>query len=412
MARAHGPSRKGPVMRLRSGTMVQGFAALGHLYIHLFTAFYAVMVLALEADWQLPYAQLIALWTLPSFLVGAGAIPAGWLADRWSARGMMAVFFVGIGAASIYCGFARTTAELVVGLCGIGLFAAIYHPVGIPWLVKNAVARGKALGFNGIFGNAGVAVGSFATGLVIDLAGWRAAFVLPGVVALATGLIFILLIRAGRLPEGATTHREPAAARGEALRAFLVLLVTMLVTGLVFQSMQTAAPKLFEDRLPFLAGLGTMGIGTLVGVVYLAAGIVQLIGGHLADRYPLKPVYVAGLLLQVPLLYAIAGFGGTPLMIAVMLNVVLSTAVLPAENMMLARFSPERHRSLAFGIKYVFAFGSAPLAVQFVALVRGGTGDFYWLFITLAGLASVAFAAALLLPATSVRPSPAAAAAE
>ena len=150
--------RKGPVMRLQSGILVQGFAAVGHLYIHLFTAFYAVMVLALEADWQLPYAQLIALWTIPSFLVGAGAIPAGWLADRWSARGMMALFFLGIGAASIFCGLARTPADLVAGLCGIGLFASIYHPVGIPWLVRNAVARGKALGFNGMFGNAGVAV--------------------------------------------------------------------------------------------------------------------------------------------------------------------------------------------------------------------------------------------------------------
>ncbi len=386
-------------MRLQSGILVQGFAAVGHLYIHLFTAFYAVMVLALEADWQLPYAQLIALWTIPSFLVGAGAIPAGWLADRWSARGMMALFFLGIGAASIFCGLARTPADLVAGLCGIGLFASIYHPVGIPWLVRNAVARGKALGFNGMFGNAGVAVGAFATGLVIDVAGWRAAFILPGAVALATGVVFMLMVRAGRIPDGAAARGDHApAARGDTMRAFFVLLVTMLVTGLVFQSMQTAAPKLFEDRLPGLAGFGTIGIGTLVGIVYLVAGIVQLIGGHLADRYPLKPVYVLGLMLQVPLLFVIAGIGGSPLMIAVMLNVVLSTAVLPAENMLLVRFAPEKHRSLAFGIKYVFAFGSAPLAVQFVALVRGGTGDFYWLFVALSALAAVAFTAGMLLP--------------
>src|SRR3546814_372064 len=157
------------------------------------------MVLALERDWNLPYAELIALWTLPSVLVGVGAIPAGWLADRWSANGMMAVFFIGIGASSIVCGFADTRVGLIVGLSGIGLFASIYHPVGIPWLVRNTVARGKALGFNGIFGSAGVAVGSFATGLLIDLAGWRVAFMLPGMIAIATGIVFVLDRKSTRL---------------------------------------------------------------------------------------------------------------------------------------------------------------------------------------------------------------------
>jgi MFS family permease len=385
-------------MTLRPGLLVQGFSALGHLYVHLFTAFYAVMVLALEREWQLPYHQLIALWTIPSFLVGAGAVPAGWLADRWSARGMMAVFFVGIGAASIVCGLAESPFGLIVGLSGIGLFAAIYHPVGIPWLVRNAVARGKALGFNGIFGSAGVAVGMLATGLIIDLAGWRAAFILPGVLSIATGIAFVVLSRGGRIGEGTIAHRETPASRGDMVRAFMVLLVTMLISGIVFQSMQTAAPKLFEDRLPWLADLGTAGVGTLVGIVYLAAGAIQLIGGHLADRYPLKPVYVLGLLLQVPVLYAVALLGSAPLLFFVMLNVVLSNAILPAESMMLHRFAPEKHRNLSFGIKYVFAFGSAPLAVQFVALVHGDTGEFYWLFVILALMAAGAFAAATLLP--------------
>lgn len=391
-------------MRPSAAGLVQAFSALGHLYVHLFTAFYAVMVLALERDWQLPYHQLIALWTIPSFLVGAGAVPAGWLADRWSARGMMVVFFIGIGASSIVCGLADSPAGLVVGLTGIGLFAAIYHPVGIPWLVRNAIARGKALGFNGIFGNAGVAVGSFATGLIIDLAGWRAAFILPGLVSIGTGLVFMYLAWRGRMEDGGIVHREPPVSRGDMVRAFLVLLTVMLVNGIVFQSMQTAAPKLFEDRLPAVADLGTTAIGTLVGIVYLAAGIIQLVGGHLADRFPLKPVYIAGLLLQVPLLFAIASAVGVPLLAAVMLSAVVSTAILPAESMMLARFSPQKHQALSFGVKYVFAFGSAPLAVQFVSIVHGDTGDFFWLYAILGGMAAFAVAICLLLPAVERAP--------
>ena len=67
------------------------FSCLGHTYMHVFTAFYFVIVLALEADWGLPYHELIGLWTLGALLVGLGALPAGWLADRWSTSGMMTI---------------------------------------------------------------------------------------------------------------------------------------------------------------------------------------------------------------------------------------------------------------------------------------------------------------------------------
>ena len=141
----------GPTPPRASLALAQGFAAIGHFYIHFFTAIYFVIVLALEKEWNQPYGELIGLWTVGSALVGFGALPAGWLGDRWSARGMMVLFFVGIGTAAILCGFTHGPFWLAAGLAGIGLFASIYHPVGIAWLVRNARQQGKALGFNGIF---------------------------------------------------------------------------------------------------------------------------------------------------------------------------------------------------------------------------------------------------------------------
>ncbi len=130
------------------------FSCLGHAYMHLFTAFYFVIVLALEVDWRLPYHKLIELWTLGALLVGLGALPAGWLGDRWSASGMMVVYFLGLGLSGIVCGLLDTPAAMLLGLASIGIFASIYHPVGIAWLVRNAEIRGTALGVNGIFGMA------------------------------------------------------------------------------------------------------------------------------------------------------------------------------------------------------------------------------------------------------------------
>jgi MFS family permease len=112
--------------------------------MHLFTAFYFVIVLALEADWNLPYHELIELWTLGALLVGLGALPAGWLGDRWSAGGMMVVYFLGLGLSGILCGLLDGPVAMMVGLASIGLFASIYHPVGIAWLVRSGTPRAAA----------------------------------------------------------------------------------------------------------------------------------------------------------------------------------------------------------------------------------------------------------------------------
>ena len=76
----------------------------------------------------------------------------------------------------------------------------------------------------------------------------------------------------------------------------------------------------------------------------------------------------------------------------------VGVGALPAENILLARYTPARRHGLAFGAKFVLAFGAAPLAVQLVSYVQGRTGDFFWLFVALSGCALVALMAAMRLP--------------
>lgn len=385
-------------MSSTSGRVTLAFSCLGHAYMHLFTAFYFVIVLALEADWGVPYHELIELWTLGALLVGVGAIPAGWLSDRWSAPGMMIVMFLGLGLSGIACAFLDTPTALLLGLASIGLFSAIYHPVGIAWLVKSADRPGRALGINGIFGSLGIAAAGLLAGALIDLHGWRAAFVVPGVISLLTGAALFVCLRLGLVAEGSARRAPPKANRGDMIRVFAILLTTMFAMGIIFQATQTAMPKIFDLRLRDLAGEGTFGVGALVAAVYLAGGLVQVVGGYLADRYALKPIYLVSWALQVPVLVGIGLFTGMPLLVLATMTVLLGAGALPAENLLLNRYSPEKHRGLAFGIKYVIAFGSAPLALLLVAKMNALTGEFVWLYVSLAALASVATVAALLLP--------------
>ena len=54
---------------------------------------------------------LIQLMLWGQILFGVAALPTGWLGDRWSAVGMMVVYFVGTGSAAVLAGFARSPLE-------------------------------------------------------------------------------------------------------------------------------------------------------------------------------------------------------------------------------------------------------------------------------------------------------------
>jgi MFS family permease len=260
-----------------------------------------------------------------------------------------------------------------------------------------------ALAVNGIFGSLGIASAGLVAGVLIDAVSWRAAFIVPGVVCLATGFMLVLALRLGWLQEAETDRvPEPAPSRRDTVRVYAVLLMTMAVMGLMFHGTQASLPKVFDLRLRDLAGDGALGIGVLVALVYATGGLMQLVGGWLADRFPLKPIYLAAFLLQVPVMALIATTGSVTLLGLSVLTVVLSSAALPAENMLLARYTPSRHRSLAFGVKFVLAFSIANPAILLASWVEGRSGEFTQLYFILAAIAAVAAVVACFLP--SARP--------
>lgn len=374
------------------------FSCAGHATMHVLAALFLTVVLGLEQDWGMAYDELIALWTLGALMVGLGAPVAGWLGDRWSDAKMMAVFFLLTGAGAVAAGLSDGPTGLMLALAVLGLGASIYHPVGMSWLVKNATNRGRAMGFLGIFGSLGIAVAALVAGGLTQAIDWRAAFWVPGMVSIALGLALAACIASGIVVDRRRDAKpEAPPSRGDAWRAFVVLSVTMVCAGLIFQATATAMPKWFGERMSGLVGGGTLGVGGMVTIVYLFGSLSQLLGGWMCDRFPLKRVYVFCLLIQVPLLVVAAGLSGLPLLTVAIAMVFAGSLQVPAENLLLARYTPDRHRGLAFGAKFVLSFGAAPLAVQMVAAFYAG-GGFGWLFVTLGLLALIAFAAALLLP--------------
>ncbi|MGQ0664197.1 MAG: MFS transporter [Pseudomonadota bacterium] len=400
---------------MSSRALAQSFSNVGHSFSHVLTLLYPTVVLALEASWGMSYGELIALMLAGQILFGAAALPAGWLGDRWSMIGMMVVFFIGSGAAAVLTGFAGSPLEMALGLALVGLFASIYHPVGMAWIIRTAVNRGRALGANGVFGAVGVALGPFIAGALSDLISWRAAFIVPGAAAVVLGIALALAWRLGHVADTKVDLApRPEPPRGSAVRAFIVLSFTMTGVGLIGMTFMVVLPKLFAERMPEWTGGGAFGAGTLVMVVYFIAGLAQYLGGWLADRFAMKRVYVGVFAIQAPVLFLAAMLEGWPLLAASAAMVFLNVAALPAENSLLALYTPGKWRGTAYGIKFALALGIAAVAIPLVAVIHDRLGGFFWLFVILGSVAVLIGLAASLLPgeqrpAALVRPVAAAA---
>lgn len=375
------------------------FANVGHTLTHLLMLLYPTVVLTLQTRFGLTYGALMWLSVPGMVLYGVAALPAGWLADRWSAERMMVLFFCGSGVAAIVTGFAQSPLGIALGLGLIGFFGSIYHPVGTAWLVRNATNRGRMLGWNGIFGSIGVGAGPLAAASLTTFYSWRAAFIVPGILCLALGVALALLVRGGSVV-AATTDRMPRAEPDTAdiRRAFVVLSVTMLSAGIVFQAFSTVLPKLFEQRLPGLTQGALMGTGGMVSLVFAASAIFQLLGGLLADRFPMKWIYLFCWAVQIPVLLAATRLFELPLFAASLLCFSMIAIATPTENALLVHYTPARWRATAFGAKFLLSLGVAALGVPLVAIVYDRSGDFIWLFAALGLLAALIVAGAVLLP--------------
>ncbi len=381
------------------------FLNVGHFLDHFFMLIFATAAaLRLTTEWGLSYAALI-LYATPGFVAfGLGAIPAGWLADKWSREGMMVIFFIGIGVSSALAGMANSPLQIAVGLTFIGLFAAIYHPVGLAMVIQGRKKTGVPLAVNGIFGNMGVASAALLTGFLIDTAGWRSAFVVSGAVSILLGFFYLLFVRADRQAEtgapeavAAGKKAEPTSMpRNTLLRIFGIIFFTTAVGGLIFQSTTFALPKIFDERLIDLAGTATM-IGWYVFLVFSVAAFAQLVVGYLVDNYSVRAVFASVAILQAAFFVIMIQLSGIAALIVAIAFMLVVFGQIPINDVLVGRMARSEWRSRAYAIRYIVTFSVMASAVPLIAWVHG-TWGFSTLFGLLAAAASLIFLAVLLLP--------------
>lgn len=370
---------------------------LGHALDHLFLLIFATAVGAIASEFGVArWEDLMPYATGAFFMFGFGSWPAGRLGDLWGRRRMMLAFFFGMGASALLVASTRTPIELAAALTLMGAFSAIYHPVGIPMLVRHATRPGTTIGINGLAGNLGIALAAVSTGWLVQVIGWRAAFVVPGVLCLLVGMLFALLAP----PEEHAPARRAVAGndtpRGVVARVLFIMAVTATTGGLVFNFTTNGNSQLMAERFTGLVA-DPARLGTLLALIYALASLAQLVVGRLIDRVPMKPLFMCIAGMQV-LLFALASQADGWVWYALMLGCMACVfGAIPFSDAMVVRYVDDSMRSRVSGARLAVSYSIGALAVWALGPAVKAAG-FTVLLGWLSALAAMTFLALLWLP--------------
>ncbi|MCP3746437.1 MFS transporter [Paenibacillus sp. A3M_27_13] len=236
---------------------------------------------------------------------------------------------------------------------------------GIATVVAMAVAtrlvekekRGNAIGIilMGLSSSLvlGVPMGTFFS----EMFGWRVLFVLIGLLSVLPLLIIYKKVPAIKEEEKVTLRMQLSILRNPTI--LMALVITLFYVG--------GYSTLFTYITPFLQATSSLSMTEISGVLFLA-GICSFVGsrvgGQLADAKGSKFTICLGLMLQgaTLLLFALAGVNLLVLILVLMIFMLATWSISPAQQLYLVTLAP-RNPDIALSvntsfIQFGFALGS------------------------------------------------------
>lgn len=337
-------------------------------------------------------------WRIP---FGAGALLAGWLADRFGSKPMLVLYLAGCAAASLATWAAPSLGVLFATMFVMGSFASIYHPAGLAIISRETTAdeRGRALGWHGIFGSLGSASAPFLAGalLLIPALTWRDYYLVlmaPGAV-LAIALSRVLV-----------EHRDDPAQPATFSLAddgpfhatqYWILVGVNVLFGFVYAALMNFLARYLTEANLQPDWVAPKQWGALCAAVVLLCGMVgQAIAGKLARPQRLRTLMTTILLLNVPCLAAMAVAEGAWRLVAACVTGLFHFMHQPVFNSFLAHLVPRRRRSVGYGFSQMMQFGVGALGAQFAGSIKASKSLSDPDLVNYLSLAVVALAAAAL----------------
>jgi MFS transporter, FSR family, fosmidomycin resistance protein len=336
----------------------------GHLAVDFASGSVPAMIPFLTDKFQLSYA-LAAMLLLAATVSSSLVQPLfGLWSDRsgalWLIPGGVALAAVGIGGAAVSPAYPLVVVLVFAG----GLGVAAFHPEGAKFAAyASGQKRASGMSYFNIGGNAGYALGAFATGqLVVWLGLVGGLFAMVPVLAVAFGLLRVVPYISTLKPEAGVASLQ----RGDDRRSAMTVLGVVIALRSVAWFTLLAFVPLWEVSLGHSKADGNR----LLFLMLLAGALGTLILGPVADRIGLRRTLVVTQTLIAPLILAFVYVGGVPGVIAVMLVGVCVVGTFGV-TMVLSQLYLPRHVGMASGLSVGLSMGIGGLA----AVALGAVAD-------------------------------------
>ena len=348
---------------------------------------------------DMAYAEMIP-YGIPSLILfGACAPIAAFLADKWNRSSMLTVFFFGIGSASVMTGLAQSLLQVGIGLSLIGIFASIYHPVGIAMLIERGVKVGWLLGMNGVWGNMGVATAPLVTGFILAQYDWRMAFIIPGAFSIIIGISYLLYTRsyAVRTAINNENIKDHVGFAPGWQRALVSLALVTAAGGFVFGGMTFLLPRLFDEKMQGISSDIAV-TGSLAAAIYVVAAFAQLVVGRQIDKRSIKRVLIFVACGQPVFLFLMAVYTDYNLFVVSLLAMGFVFGQIPITDAVLSKYVPDQWRTKVLSIKFLINLMIGAAALMTARYLLSSGSGFEPVMQALAISACIVIVAAFLLP--------------
>ncbi|MBW1731971.1 MAG: MFS transporter [Deltaproteobacteria bacterium] len=353
----------------------------GHFMSHFNMLVFPALLLPITSYLHLSIAHTLGLSFWMYLLFGVTALPWGVAADKAGAKPLMLIFYAGAGLSGLSAAMWLDSPSLfALALACLGLFSGIYHPTGLGLISKEVERVSLAMGYNGMFGNLGLAVAPLLAGLFNWLWGIKAAYVAVGLMNFI-GLGLTLSISTSSRHE---LVRAQAQDHNRSLKPFLILLAAMMLGGIAYRGATVMLPAYFELKTPAIfrllsetlsKSLSTNLVATsITSFIYLIGIIGQYTGGRIAERYQPKYCYLIFHSAVIPTAFLISLVSNIPLVGLTMIYFFFLLGMQPIENTLVASFTPKRFHHSAFGMKFILTFGVGSLSVKMLEYIQGHWG--------------------------------------
>jgi MFS family permease len=360
---------------------------IGHSIDHMFLLIFATAVTSITLEFGFASWVDLMPYSVGAFvLFGLGSLPSGRLGDLWGRRNMMIIFFIGIGCAAILVAFTNNAWQMAAALALLGLFASIYHPVGIPMLVQQVSNPGLTIGINGLAGNLGIATAALITGFFVKWFGWRYAFAVPGLLSIVLGFLFMYVCpKESQSPSKKSKKSAVSVPPALLAHLFMVMTAVAVTSSLIFNFTTNGNFQLLSDRfIGLIEDPATL--GAMLAVIYTIASFAQVVVGNLIDRLPMKKLQLWIAIIQVPLLVFAAYTDGWWLFVSLLAVMIFVFGAIPFTDAMIVRYVDDRLRSRVTGMRLTVSFGISSLAVWLLGPLVKDIGFVYliWLMVVIA----------------------------